>query len=49
MQALQRSELGRDARAEGAELMRGFDVPEEMLNADFLGFFGFDGGGNVCE
>lgn len=42
VQALERGELRRDARAEGAELMWGFDVPEQMLDANFLGFFGFD-------
>lgn len=49
MQSLERGELRRDARAQGAELVRRFDVAEKMLDADFFGFFGFDGRGNVRE
>jgi hypothetical protein len=43
MQALERGELRGDACAEGAELVWGFDVTEEMLDTDFFGFFRFNG------
>jgi hypothetical protein len=48
LQALQGGELFGDAGGEGG---RGgvFDVAQEVFHTDFLGFFGFDGGGDVQE
>ena len=48
VQALEGLELGCYARGEGAD---GYvaDVAEEVLDADFFGFFGFDYGGGVHE
>lgn len=40
--------MGADAGGEGG-CGGVFDVAEEMLDADFFGFFGFDGGGGVQE
>ena len=48
MEALQGLELGGDAGGEGADGDVA-DVPQEVLDADFLGFFGFDDGGGVDE
>lgn len=48
MEALERLQLGGDARGEGAD-GDVTDVAQEVLDADFLGFFGFDDGGGVDE
>ena len=46
LQALQGGELFGDAGGEGGR-GRVFDVAQEVLDADFFSFFGFDGGGDV--
>lgn len=46
MQALERLELICDTGAEGADGDI-TDISEEVLNADFFGFLGFDCGGGV--
>lgn len=48
MQALQGLELRGYACGEGADCDVA-DVAEEVLDADFFGFFGFDYGGGVDE
>lgn len=48
MQALEGLELVGDAGREGADCDIA-DVAEEVLDADFLGFFCFDDGGGMDE
>ena len=48
MEALQGFQLGGDAGGKGADGDIA-DIAQEVLDADFLGFFGFDDGGRVDE
>lgn len=49
METLERGDLGRDSVGQAAELMRRFNVPQEVLDTDLFGFFGFDRGWDVSE